>query len=197
MRELREQFEAFLAGDDAAFLSLYREVNPRLSAYCHKLSHGNAEDLMQELWERVIAMRSKRSDGSAPYALNSPLAFLFRMLRNLSIDEHRKMHDEMPLASEALQAPCTSEGEQTALETIIIEALEKLPASDREILVLNFYSGYKFGEIADMLGMTNDAVWQRASRARRHLRTLVEGDAQRMGVPLPASNASSRTKEIA
>jgi DNA-directed RNA polymerase specialized sigma24 family protein len=63
---MRALFEKFLAGDDTAFAELYREMNPRLSAYCHKLvgsragsAAPRAEDLMQELWERVIAMRSR------------------------------------------------------------------------------------------------------------------------------------------
>src|ERR1019366_2973535 len=96
MTDLASHFQAFLAGDDAAFAALYREVNAQLSAYCHKLAPGHAEDLMQELWERVSAMRS-RAGSTAPHEIDSPLAFLFRMVKNLAIDEHRRKKNEISL----------------------------------------------------------------------------------------------------
>lgn len=190
MTDLASHFQAFLAGDDAAFAALYREVNPRLSAYCHKLAPGHAEDLMQELWERVIAMRSKSSPSSARgvgWGVVSPLAFLFRVVKNLAIDEYRKGRKAIELSEDRTDPTDLSYEDQrtTELESIILEALEKLSADDREVLVLNIYSGYNFGEIAEMLGASPEAVWQRASRARVKLRKIVIEDANRMGVALP------------
>ncbi len=186
MTDLASLFQVFLAGDDAAFAELYREVNPRLMAYCHKLAPGQAEDLMQELWERVIGMRSQ-AGSTAPREVASPLAFLFRMVKNLAIDEYRKLKDEVSL--DDYETDRTDPSEETGdIEAIILEALEKLPADDRELLVLNIYSGYNFGEIADMLGVSPEAAWQRASRARVKLRKIVIDDAKRMGVALPRMN---------
>lgn len=190
MKDFARHFQGFLAGDDTAFAELYCEVNPRLSAYCHKLAPGRAEDLMQELWERVIALRSR---STAPPSVDSPLAYLFRMVKNLAIDEFRKTKNESLI--EDYQTDLTDwsdenyqREEPTSVEAIILEALEKLSADDRELLVLNIYSGYTFGEIAEMLGLSPEAVWQRASRARVRLRTIVIEDAKRMGVALPRMN---------
>ncbi|MFI5202804.1 MAG: RNA polymerase sigma factor [Candidatus Kapaibacterium sp.] len=207
MTDLARHFQAFLAGDDAAFAPLYREVNPRLAAYCHKLAGSRAgstapraEDLMQELWERVIGLRSR---GTAPPVVDSPLAFLFRIAKNLAVDEFRRRKNETPLAEDETNGTYTTHAihsaefeQSTDVEAIILEALEKLPAEDREVLVLNIYSGYNFGEIAEMLGTTVEAAWQRASRARMKLRKIVIEDAKRMGVALPRMNGSvARTKE--
>jgi RNA polymerase sigma factor (sigma-70 family) len=188
--DLSRLFEAFLAGNDAAFAELYHDINPRLSAYCHKLSPGHADDLMQELWERVIAMRSPTFNKKKLEVIN-PTAFLFRMLKNLAIDEYRKRKNEISLdedgtnVSHLVTSVTFDSKESTEIEAIIFEALEKLSSDDREVLVLNIYSGYSFGEIAEMLGKSTDAIWQQASRARVKLRNIVIDDAKRMGVALP------------
>ena len=41
------------------------------------------------------------------------------------------------------------------------------------------YSGYTFEEIASMLGKSPDAIWARASRARKKLRELVVVEIER------------------
>ncbi len=186
MQELREHFEAFLGGDNAAFAELYRELNPRLAAYCHKLGAPNAEDLVQELWERVIAMRSLSSAKGVGRGVVSPLAFLFRMLRNLITDEYRKAKDEIPIEEcDVTDWPERASSYQESLEAVIFEAFDKLAADDKEVLALNIYGEFKFGEIAEMLGKSVDAVWQQASRARTRLRKIVEMDAERLGITLP------------
>ncbi len=206
--ELNSVFEAFLAGDDAAFAELYRELNPRLSAYCHKLVRSSqagstaprADDLMQELWERVIAMRS-RAGSTAPRGVMNPTAFLFRMLKNLAIDEHRKTKNEISIDEHSSHETHESygineqESQESDIECIILEALEKLSPDDREVLVLNIYSGYNFGEIAEMLEKSPDAIWQRASRARAKLRKIVIEDAKRLGVALPRMNGNASIKK--
>jgi RNA polymerase sigma-70 factor (ECF subfamily) len=186
-------FEAFLAGNDAAFAELYRDLNPRLSAYCHKLSSNNADDIMQELWERVIAMRAPALRKKKLEVIN-PSAFLFRMLKNLAIDEFRRGKNEISLETHSSDETHGSYGtyvqEASDIEAVILEALEKLSTDDREVLLLNIYSGYSFGEIAEIVGASTDAIWQRASRARVKLRKIVTEDAKQMGISLPTINGS-------
>ena len=51
------------------------------------------------------------------------------------------------------------------------QALEKLSASDREVLYLFDVAGFKTDEIGDMLGVRGAAIRQRLSRARERFRT--------------------------
>lgn len=146
---------------------------------------------MQELWERVIAMRTPKLRKIKLELVNPP-AFLFRMLKNLAVDEFRKRKNEISLdehsSHETHESYRIFEQETTAIGAIILDALEKLPPDDREVLVLNIYSGYSFGEIAELLGASTDAIWQRASRARVKLRKIVLADAERMGITLPVNH---------
>src|SRR5205085_12570261 len=112
--------------------------------------------------------------------VDAPLAFLFRMLKNLSIDHFRRRTETVELKDAHDQPEYSST--TTDLEGQILDALEKLSFEDREVLVLNIYSGYKFGEIAEMQSRTAEAIWAQASRARVKLREIVVADARQAGI---------------
>ena len=197
---LRERFCAFLEGDDEAFAEIYRELNPRLSAYCYKLIPEEAPDVMQQLWERVITLRKKHA--LTDEAIASPIAYLIRTVRNLAADFHRRSVDvrELRDEDEVGNPAIPHQANPTDLECVVLDALEKLSFDDREVLVLNIYSGYSFGEIAEMMGKSVDAIWARASRARIRLREIVVADARRLGValpskPIPTTRASRRSTD--
>src|SRR6188508_2942433 len=61
-RRDRELFGAFLDGDDAALVRLFDRHNERLFRYCIQFvgNVARAEDITQELWERVIRLRNDR-----------------------------------------------------------------------------------------------------------------------------------------
>ncbi len=169
-------FEQFLCGDDDAFLALFRRHNSRVFTYCLKIvgRREQAEDITQETWERVIALRQK-SD-----VIRSPIGFLLRVARNLCLDhlKVRKQHITIDKLSEASH-PQQPAGEPSALEEIVLTALHCLPFKYREVLILHTYCGYQFEEIAEMLGKSPEAIWARASRARAELRTKVAGEYER------------------
>ena len=63
--------------------------------------------------------------------------------------------------------------EMSSMEEMVVVAREKLPLSQREVLILNAYSGYTFEEIAQMTGESHGAVRTRAWRARTQLKRIV------------------------
>ena len=160
----------FIDGDDAAFLELFRRYNPRLILYAMKIlgDRVRAEDVAQEAWERVIALRRSRQQ------LRSPMGFLLRVARNLCIDamRARRHHATLDDVNEGAH-PNSSSDELSELEQLALDSLEQLPFEQREVLVLNYYCGYRFEEIATMLGRSPDAIWARASRGRARLRQIV------------------------
>jgi DNA-directed RNA polymerase specialized sigma24 family protein len=56
---------------------------------------------------------------------------------------------------------------------MVLASLDELSFDHREVLILNIYCGYRFDEIAAMMGKSPDAIWARASRARAQLRKAV------------------------
>ncbi|MBS1914237.1 MAG: RNA polymerase sigma factor [Bacteroidetes bacterium] len=161
-------FRLFLAGDDDAFAALFDRYNQRLYVYCHKFTGdaAKAADITQELWERVIRLRT------APQEVRNPGGFFLRIARNLCLNsmkrERRSMAlDDLPDSEHPVQT------QRSELEEAIEEGLSRLSFEYREVLVLNAYCGYRFEEIAAMLGKRPETIWMRASRARAQLRKEV------------------------
>lgn len=164
-------FARFLAGENDAFVELFHRFDRSLRLYCRRVlgEDAVADDIVQETWERVIAMRGERQ------AVERPAGLLYRMARNRCIDHLRRARrsisiDEMP-EDELSGVEATESGGE--MIDAVIEGLEALPFEAREVLVLHHYCGYRFDEIAAMLERTPEAIWARASRARKHLRSIV------------------------
>lgn len=158
-----ETFARFLAGDDAAFMELFDRYDRRLRLYCTKVV-GNvevAEDLTQELWERVIKLRNN------PPEVQEPVRYLLRIARNLCLKHigRRRPTSSLDDLYES-DHPVSSIPEPSHLEELVKMAMEKLPFEQREVLILHNYCGYSYEDIATLRGETLGSVKMRALRAR-------------------------------
>ncbi len=163
-------FNRFMQGDDSAAIVMFKKFNRSIFLYAAKIlnSTEQAEDICQEVWERVIALRSK------PKQLVNPGGFLFTITRNLCFNQLQSRKKTVRLDSVAEHSlPTAVIPGMTSAEELVLSALDALRFEDRELLVLNMYCGYKFDEIATLLELSPGAVWTRASRARAKLRDII------------------------
>lgn len=165
-----ELFNRFLDGDDTAFMTLYDCYHPQLLLYCQKIL-GNmqqAEDMMQELWEKVIRFRT------APQQVRKLRMFLITMARNQCLNAVKadRRFSSLDYQEESTH-PAVTMREMSHLEELVVLSLPRLSFEQREVLVLNVYCNYRFDEIAEMLGDTVTAVRMRASRARANLGRVI------------------------
>ncbi len=120
-----------------------------------------AEDLCQEALARAWSR--------APRDLPDPLlrAWLHRTATNLALDElrRRRVRRAAPL-DESLDA-CAPGDPDAALH--VREALGRLGAHERLLLLLRFEGGLRHREIADLLAVSEATARKRLSRARRAL----------------------------
>ncbi len=86
----------------------------------------------------------------------------------VDLDERLAAACAAPLASEVLVA----EEQRTRLA----EAIEALPDEAREVVTLYYREGQSARQVADLLGLREDAVKQRLSRARQRLRAALLDD---------------------
>ena len=61
----------------------------------------------------------------------------------------------------------------THMEELVALSLPRLAPAQREVLVLNAYCGYRFEDIAVMMGEPTGTIRMRASRARAHLARII------------------------
>ncbi len=161
----------FMGGDDTAFMELFDRHTHRLYLYCLKFVHDRvlAEDLVHDIWERFIKLREKD-----PAPLQNPAGYLVRMARNLCLNHIRDTKKFSGLEDVPEQElPHTDIKELSHHEELVLMALPRLPVSQREVLILNAYSGYRFDEIAEILGESVGAIRTRAWRARNQLGRII------------------------
>ena len=65
---------------------------------------------------------------------------------------------------------------EAAVTAAVRDAMEQLPFAAREILYLHYFSGLSYGEIAQLLGISSQAVHGRMQRARHRLRRHLAED---------------------
>jgi len=169
--EEAQSFAKFISGDDNAAMYFFRAYNRKLFLYCAKLVNNihAAEDITQEVWERIIKLRNQ----SQPEIAN-PGGFMFTIARNLCLNHIKLKKHTIPLdAISEIDIPHEYQPGSTEMEELVNSSLDTLKFEDKELLVLNMYCGYRFDEIAQMMGMSPNAIWTRASRARAQLRDRV------------------------
>jgi len=194
--------QRFQQGDDAAFLELFRRHNPGLFRYCLKVlgNQNEAEDVVQDTWEKIIRLRK------ATQVVSNPSGLMFRIARNACISLLRRRGRWITVEEFDENAlPLYAAESASELEEVALAALEGLPFEYREVLVLHLYCGYRYDEIAEMMERTPEAIWARASRARGQLRKMVSAAIGRDGATnnsqssqstdANASHAGERTHE--
>jgi RNA polymerase sigma-70 factor (ECF subfamily) len=127
---------------------------------------AEAEDIVQESFLRVLR-------GAANYLpLASFRTYLFRILHRLCLDFLEK---KRPLPVDCV--PDREDGRPTACEAAtrtdeqreVQSAIARLPAQQRMATVLRYYEGLGYGEIAQVMELTEKAVERLLSRARSAL----------------------------
>ncbi len=139
-----------------------------------------SEDLVQEVFFRVLKHRhTYRDDGGFT-------TWIYRIARNAHIDSLRKGRAETPLAPDAQMETLLSDPapgvdlqiEYRQDEAILLQALDRLPAEKREILVLSRFERMKSNEIAKVLSCTAGSARARVHRALEALRNTFTEIAQ-------------------
>ena len=136
----------------------------------------NAADIAQSSFERVYTQalqKDGRADrGARCTEIEAPRALLFRVARNLCIDEarRRKTAQDWARQQSALDAQrATPSSEylvaQRQVLTRVVATLEALPARRRHVFLLFRAHGYTRAEIAAQLNITEMAVAKHLVRA--------------------------------
>lgn len=96
-------------------------------------------------------------------------AWLYRIATNNALQHHRrkKLLSFIPFTAKSHDVPDTSnQSDCPAGKLAINEALLKIPEEQRTCLVLHFVEGFKYREIAETLGCSEEAVRKRVARGK-------------------------------
>jgi RNA polymerase sigma-70 factor, ECF subfamily len=153
----------FQRGSRAAFEELFaRYRDPLYGFFRRRLqSRPRAEDLTQEVFLAVMRAVSRYE----PRALVR--TYLYGIALKLLSAERRRHRD-----ADADAEPSVASRPDEALW--VREALERLDANDREILMLREYEQLSYSEIAELLRIPLNTVRSRLFRSRMALKSYLE-----------------------
>ena len=181
MRSDDDLVRAFRTGDGSAMEALFGRYRRSVFGWLLRMSQdeGEAEDLHQEVWLKVI----RGIDG---YSSGSFRAWVWRIVRNAAADRARK-HVAEPI----LDAPVEEGADAAAFvdqmpDDTVVSALTRMEEEERraavreavdglsrrlkEVVLLRLNGELKFQEIADILGLPIGTVLGRMNLALAKLR---------------------------
>lgn len=132
-----------------------------------------AVDIIQETYTKTIE-KSKQLD------IKNERAFLYKVAKNLVIDQSRKKknRDNISFEEENFSIPKEEQPEHLAIkhleEKLLIEALNSLPKRLKQVFVLHIFDGYSKKQIASMMDLNLNTVQKYVINATKKLSDYIE-----------------------
>ncbi len=172
MRVLDGGETAAASDADEALVALYTAHYRRLVRLAALLLHDTAaaEDVVQDAF---VAMhrswrRLREPDRADAYLRQAVVNGARSRLRHLKVvDAHRGEPPPSPPGPEQVALAASQRAE-------VMTALRRLPARQREALVLRYYGELTEAEVADAMGISTGAVKSHVARGMTALRTTLE-----------------------
>ncbi len=134
---------------------------------------SDAEDLVQETY-----LRAYRKFDQFEYGTNCK-AWMFRIMRNIAIDQVRKKDPLLASRNEPWDDELTCiivKAENLPCTIDIKSAFGRLPSKYRMVVLLKDIEGFTYQEIAEILSFPIGTVMSRLYRGRTELRSILSVD---------------------
>jgi RNA polymerase sigma-70 factor, ECF subfamily len=165
--ELASLMHRYQQGDADAASQLVSRVSPQIFQFflAQVRDRSLSEDLLQDFWLRIHKARPTYRPGEPV------LPWLYAIARRVQIDSYRRRKRIVTneVQTENIQERATGEPPVTE-QASISDLLARLPAAQREAVLLLKVTGLTLEEVARATGTTVGAVKQRAHRAYEALR---------------------------
>jgi RNA polymerase sigma-70 factor (ECF subfamily) len=166
----------FQRGSRPAFEELFARYHGPLYGFFRRRlkSQERAEDLVQETFLAVIG-------ATARYEPRAPVrTYLCGIALKLLAGERRKQAKD-PLVANSGTNPSPEPARDDPSDAVlwVRQALEKLEAMDREVLMLREYEQLSYAQIAQLLRIPVNTVRSRLFRARMALRDCLQPEAKK------------------
>ncbi|WP_428392734.1 sigma-70 family RNA polymerase sigma factor [Lichenicoccus sp.] len=164
----------------------------RVQALALTRNRASAEDLVQDAVCNALSAQASFIPGT------NFAAWMHRILRNRFISNLRKRRDttdidDVPSSAFATEAP---HEDRLALKDLGV-AMTRLPADQREALIMVVVQGMSYEALAEATGCAVGTAKSRVFRARRQLEAWLMGDTREPFEQRPVANAARLTRVAA
>ena len=162
-----------MASQDDEFTMLFQDFYPSLCRFLECLLGGRAP-LAQDLAQESFLQLHRTAWGTLP--IGEARFWLYRVARNLAINEFRKSHTRYRLFDQVVEAmrPATRNPEQEyetrERKELVLEMLQTLPEDQRTALLLREQEQLSYREIGEVLNISESKVKVDIFRARATIR---------------------------
>ena len=170
MQSDAELVKAALDGERDAFAVLVKRYERPVRAVAMDIlgDHTSAQDAAQDAfvraYENLLALRKASAFGP----------WLMKITRRCALTMARQMPRETTLDP---ANACTSESKDGQLDEEkqrLLAAVVKLPESERQVVMLRYFSGHNVRDVAAILRRSVGTVTKQLSRAHKRLRNILE-----------------------
>lgn len=164
--------ESAKAGDEAAFVQLFRDLQPALVRYLRVIARRDADDLAAETWFEVVRSLTRFSGTEAGFR-----SWVFTIARRRHVDLLRSRNrrpvevgagDTEPI-DRALDDEVAIIAEQNSELQSTLRTIARLPAAQAEVVMLRAVAGLTVAEVARVVDRRPGAVRILAHRGLRRL----------------------------
>ncbi|MBO3698629.1 RNA polymerase sigma factor [Roseivirga sp. E12] len=162
------------AGNEPAFRDLYERFSQSTLVFLENLTNREvAQDLNQEVWLNVYRQLANLSD------TRRFKTWLFQIARNRALDYFkstkrlREFHEMLKPDMDELTELMLEEIDFKR-EDILQNSLDGLSTKLREVIILNFFEGMDYSEIAFILGCSLGTVKSRIYNGKLKIKELLE-----------------------
>ena len=164
---------AYIDGDEKSFRQLFDRYAPILLRLTrrHLDSDDTAREIVQQTFFRLHRARNdfRRDSRLKPWIMTIAM----NLVREHWRKKKRRPTSELEPERHAAIEPLRSKLETKERASILHAALEKLPATQREVVELHWFQERPYKEVAEILGSSEGAVRVRAHRAYTTLKGLL------------------------
>jgi RNA polymerase sigma-70 factor (ECF subfamily) len=162
-----------MASQDDEFTMLFQDFYPSLCRFLECLLGGRAS-LAQDLAQESFLQLHRTAWETLP--VGEARFWLYRVARNMAINEFRKSHTRYRLFDRVVEAMMPrarnpeQEYETEERKTLVLEMLQTLPEDQRTALLLREQEQLSYREIGEVLNVSESKVKVDIFRARASLR---------------------------
>ncbi len=160
-------------GETEAFSEIVEHYQNPIGRYLYQMTgdYELAKDLLQDTFIKAYQGILK-TDADLSFK-----AWLYKIATNTALQYHRrrKKISFIPLLDDSVDLHSSiseNSGNHFEEKLAIAEVMQKIPQEQRVCMMLHFVEGFKYGEIASVLDISEEAVRKRVARGSREFRNL-------------------------
>jgi RNA polymerase sigma-70 factor, ECF subfamily len=156
--------------DPSRFAELYDQHFHRVYAYIARRvsDRAEAQDLTAHVFHQALANLGKFKWRGAPF-----IAWLYRIASNALSDQRKRRMREVRSESNAQDGTVEIDVEAVERRAVLFDAVQTLPADQKDVIVMRFAQDMSIRDIADHLGRSEGAVKQLQFRGLENLRARI------------------------